>query len=119
MTRKNAHAKDNELSAVVKLAEVRAERTMAATQARLLPEEGAHLEAEELARRVAAQLSSLPQDDRRLLRREILVSVHDLEGLIDALQSQMNELSRELRKVSSHTSAATAYGRAAHPGTHR
>ncbi len=119
MTRKNARALDDELSAVVELAEVRAQRTMAATQARLLPDEGAHLEAEELARRVAAQLASLPQDDRRLLRREILVSVHDLEGLIDTLQAQMNELSRELRKVSSHTSAVTAYGRAAHPGTHR
>lgn len=119
MTNKNARASDNELSSVVKLAEIRAERTMAATQARLLPDENAHLEAEELARRVAAQLASLPQDERHLLRREILVSVHDLEGLIDTLQAQMNELSRELRKVSSHTSAATAYGRTAHPGTHR
>lgn len=119
MTRKSAHT-DSKLSAIVELAEVRTHRTMAAAQARLLPDETAHLEAEEMARRVAAQLSALPQDERHLLRREILVTVHDLEGLIDALQSQMNELSQELRKVSSHTSAATAYGRtgrtAAHPG---
>ena len=119
MPRKNAPAKDNSLSAVVELADIRARRAMAAARARLLPHETAHLEAEEMARRVAAQLATLPDGDRRVLRRDILVAVHDLEGLVDALQAQMNELSRELRKVSTHTSAATAYGRAAHPGKHR
>lgn len=105
------------LSSVVSLVEVQADRIMNATRTRLLPTETAHMEAEELSRRVAAQLSALPEQERNLLRHEIVVAVHDLEGLVDALQTQMNTLANELRKVSSHTSAATAYGRTDHrPG---
>lgn len=113
MTRNTPPKTAREMAAVVELAEARTKRTLAATQTRLLPEETSPLQAEELARRVAVQLQSLPEDDRHLLRRNLLVSVHDLEGLIDALQAQMGDLAQELRKVSSHTAAATAYGRTA------
>jgi hypothetical protein len=98
---------------VVELAEVRSARTMAATQKTLAPEITDALSAEDLARHVAEQLAALPGEDRSLLRRKMLVAVHDLEGLVDALQTQLNGLAHELRKVSSHTNAATAYGRCA------
>lgn len=113
MTRKTQRKPNAALGAVVELADARAKRTMTATQTSLLPDETAPLAAEELARRVAQQLATLPEDDRRLLRRNMLVAVHDLEGLVDALQTQMDGLAQELRKVSEHTSAATAYGRTA------
>jgi hypothetical protein len=98
---------------VVELAEIRSARVMAAARQALVPGADDALEAEELARRVAGQLAALPAEDRSLLRRKVLVAVHDLEGLVDALQAQLNGLAHELRKVSSHTSAATAYGRRA------
>ncbi|MCR6632561.1 MAG: hypothetical protein NVV74_22340 [Magnetospirillum sp.] len=105
---------------VVALAEARATRTLAATQALLLPEADEPLAAEELSRRVAAQLAALPAEERPLLRRKVLVAVHDLEGLVDALQAQLDGLADELRKVSTHSSAATAYGRMARrPSDHR
>lgn len=96
---------------VVELAEIRAARTAIATQRALVPDTDEILSAEELSRRVASQLAALPADDRSLLRRKVVVAVHDLEGLVDALQSQLNGLAQELRKVSSHSSAASAYGR--------
>lgn len=65
---------------VVALAEARATRTLAATQALLLPEADEPLAAEELSRRVAAQLAALPAEERPLLRRKVLVAVHDLRG---------------------------------------
>lgn len=99
--------------AIIELAEMRAARTLAATQALLLPDEASPLAAEDLSRRVAAQLSSLPKDESLLLRRKLLVAVHDLEGLVDALQSEMDGLADELRKVSSHSAAVSAYGRPA------
>lgn len=100
-------------TAVIELAEVRTTRTLAATQALLVPDAATPLEAEELSRRVAAQLLSLPQEESLLLRRKVLVAVHDLEGLVDALQTQMDGLAHELRKVSDHNTAASAYGRPA------
>lgn len=99
------------LPAAIERTERHACRVIAATRTRLLPGEDTQLDAEELSRRVADQLSSLPEQDRGLLRREMLVAVHDLEGLVDALEAQMGDLSVELRKVTSHTRAATAYGR--------
>lgn len=105
---------------IIELADVRAARTLSATQAMLVPDETATLAPEELSRRVAAQLAALPHDEGQLLRRKVLVAVHDLEGLVDALQAQMNGLAQELRKVSSHSTAATAYGRnARRPPDHR
>lgn len=109
-----------DLTAIIELADVRAARTMAATQASLLPSEPTLLDAEELSRRVAEQLACLPHEEGLLLRRKMLVAVHDLEGLIDALQEQMNTLAQELRKVSSHSNAATAYSRPVRrPSDHR
>lgn len=114
MTRKT------DLNAIIELADVRAARTMVATQASLLPNEPTLLDAEELSRRVAEQLAALPTAEGLLLRRKMLVAVHDLEGLVDALQEQMNTLAHELRKVSSHSSAATAYSRPVRrPSDHR
>lgn len=108
------------LSAIIELADVRAARTMAATQASLLPSEPTLLDAEELSRRVAAQLATLPREEGLVLRRKMLVAVHDLEGLIDALQEQMSTLAQELRKVSTHSNAATAYSRPVRrPSDHR
>ncbi|MGE5517948.1 MAG: hypothetical protein ACM31D_19265 [Bacteroidota bacterium] len=109
-----------DLDAIIELADVRAARGLAATQAALLPDETTLLDAEELSRRVAEQLSTLPRDQGLLLRRKMLVAVHDLESLVDALQEQMNTLALELRKVSSHSSAATAYSRPVRrPSDHR
>lgn len=108
------------LNAIIELADVRAARTMAATQASLLPNEPTLLDAEELSRRVAAQLATLPREEGLVLRRKMLVAVHDLEGLIDALQEQMTTLAQELRKVSTHSTAATAYSRPVRrPSDHR
>lgn len=99
---------------VVELAEIRANRTLAATRALLVPGANDALSPEDLSRRVAEQLSALPDDQRSLLRRKILVAVNDLEGLVESLQGQMNDLAHDLRKVSNHSSAATAYCRTAH-----
>lgn len=108
------------LTAIIELADVRAARTIAATQASLLPNEPTLLDAEELSRRVAAQLATLPREEGLVLRRKMLVAVHDLEGLIDALQEQMTTLAQELRKVSTHSTAATAYSRPVRrPSDHR
>lgn len=107
-------------SEIIELAEVRATRTLSATQAMLLPDEAAQLTAEELTRRVAEQLAALPQEEGLVLRRKMLVAVHDLEGLVEALQTQMNVLAQELRKVSTHSTAAAAYGRPVRrPSDHR
>lgn len=104
---------------LVDLADVRTSRTLASTQAMLAPDATEPLKAEELSRRVAAQLAALPDDKRSLLRRKVLVAVHDLEGLVEALQAQLDGLAGELRKVSAHTTAATAYGRMTHrPADH-
>lgn len=109
-----------DLDSIIDLADVRASRTLAATQAALLPNEPTLLDAEELSRRVAEQLATLPPGEGLLLRRKMLVAVHDLEGLVDALQEQMNTLSHELRKVSNHSNAATAYSRPVRrPSDHR
>lgn len=109
-----------DISEIIELAEVRATRTLTATQAMLVPDETATLTAEELSRRVAEQLATLPQEEGLLLRRKMLVAVHDLEGLVEALQTQMNGLAQELRKVSSHSTAASAYGRPTRrPSDHR
>lgn len=100
------------INAVVELAEIRTARTLARTQARLVPEITSELAAEELSRRVAAQLAALPADERSLLQRNVMVAVHDLEGLVTSLQTELNDLAAELRTVSNHSGAATAYGRA-------
>lgn len=105
--------------AVVDLAEIRTARTLARTQARLLPEITDHLAAEDLSRRVAAQLAALPVGERNLLRRDVVVAVHDLEALVASLRTELSDLVDELRTVSSHSGAATAYGRAARPSENR
>lgn len=98
---------------VIDLAERRTERVLAATQALLVPDAVGALAAEELSRRVARQLAELPPEQGALLRRKVVVAVHDLEGLVAALQDQLNTLAGELRKVSAHSTAALAYGRRA------
>jgi hypothetical protein len=96
---------------VVDLAEHRSQRVLAAAQQMLVPDAQEMLAAEELSRRVAEQLATLPPDQGALLRRKVLVAVHDLEGLIEALQQQLDGLADELRRVSVHSTAAMAYGR--------
>lgn len=113
-------AKSKTSSSVVEFAEIRTARTMAVVQSRLVPNVDAILSAEDLSFQVAAQLAALPKADRGLLRQNIALSIHDLDGLVQALESQMTGLALELRKVSSHSDAATAYGRQARrPCDHR
>lgn len=103
---RNAKAKD-----VAKRASIRTARTLARAQALLLPEISDDLAAEEVSRRVAAHMATLPADERGLVRRKVIVAVHDLEGLVASLKSELSDLADELRTVSSHSGATSAYGR--------
>ncbi|MBR9971466.1 hypothetical protein [Magnetospirillum sulfuroxidans] len=62
---------------------------------------------------LARQLSSLPDDSRRLLRRDIAVAAHELEGLVQALETELGLLADDLKSLNQRTGAARAYGQAA------
>lgn len=109
-----------DISEIIELAEIRTERVLNATQVALVPGEDAPLSAQELSRRVAERLAALPPEEGLLLRRKMMVAVNDLEELVETLQSQMTTLAQELRRVSNHSSAVTAYNRPLrHPSAHR
>lgn len=96
---------------VVVHADIRMRRTIAEAQALMVPEVTDCLTAEQLSRHVAAQLATLPATERRRLRRNAQVAMHDLEELVAVLESELSDLADELRTVSSHSGAVTAYGR--------
>ena len=62
---------------------------------------------------LAGQLAALPDDQRRMMRRDIAIAAHELEGLVKALESEMGLLADELKALNQRTSAARAYGRTA------
>ncbi len=105
---------------IVDLAEARLAQNMAEMQALLAPELSDAVSAEALSRHVAAQLAALPAEDGGLLRRKLAVTVHDLETLVASLQQELTGLGQELRTVTCHSGAATAYGTAGRrPTPHR
>lgn len=111
---------DRRPAPVIDLIEVRMTQKLAEAQARLAPNTMDAISAEELSRHVAAQLTHLPTGERTLLRRNLAVTVHDLEGLVAALHDELNGLAEELRTISIHSDAAIAYGQAARrPSDHR
>jgi hypothetical protein len=101
---------DRHPAAIIDLTEVRMTQKLAEAQSRLAPETTEAMNAEELSRHVAAQLATLPSGERTLLRRNLAVTVHDLEGLVTALQDELAGLAQELRTVSIHSDAVSAYG---------
>ena len=61
---------------------------------------------------LARQLSSLPDDGKRLLRRDIAVAAHELEGLVQTLETELGLLANDLKALNQRTGAARAYGQA-------
>lgn len=110
MPRKSKHAPAAK-APVVTLAEARATRTLADIRERLGGD--ADAEASQLAACVASQLASLPAEAKRLLRREVAIAVHELEDLVEALESELDQVADDLHAINRRASAAQAYGHAA------
>lgn len=103
------HSKPNTAS-LPSLAEAQATRSLAQIRERFTGD--ADADAVALAQSLASQLSSLPADDRRLLRRDLAVVTHDLEGLVEALETELGLLASDLKALNNRTGAARAYGQA-------
>lgn len=67
-------------------------------------------DAARLSARLAGELAALPRDERRMMRRDIAVAAHELEGLVSALEAELGLLADELRTLGQRTAAARAYG---------
>lgn len=98
---------------VVPLAEIRAKRMIAEIRETFSGDGPGDEAAKALAVRVAEQLRVLPPHRRRVLRTRLMVSIHDLEGLIAALEAELEALAHDLRTASRHSDASRAYGQGA------
>lgn len=94
-------------------AEIRAGHTIAAARMRLVPETPESAELKEIVGIIADHLSSRSPERRSRMRREALVSVQEMEGMVRLLEFHMQALSSELNKVTKYTGAAAAYTRSA------
>ncbi len=98
---------------VVPLAEIRARRMIAEIRETFSGDGPGDEAAKALAVRVAEQLRVLPAHRRRMFRASLMVSIHDLEGLIAALQAELDALADDLRTANRHSDASRAYGQGA------
>lgn len=104
-------SKATQCAKVVDLAETRATRLLAEVRETLVPADADA--AFHLAQKLAGDLARHPDS---LLRHRVAVAAHDLEDVIAMLQAELDGLANELRAVNRHTTAATAYSRAADAG---
>lgn len=94
-------------------AETRAGHAIAAARMRLVPETPESAELKEIVGIIADHLSSRSLERRSRMRREALVSVQEMEGVVRLLEFHMQALASELHKVTTYTGAAAAYTRSA------
>jgi hypothetical protein len=109
MPRKNPSAD------IIPLAEARIRRVLDGVGRHL----GGEAEALALSEGIARQLAAMPSDQRRLLRRQVALSTHDLEELVNSLEAELGLLADDLRAVNLRSEAARAYRRAAIMAPHR
>lgn len=95
----------------VTLAEAKTTRTLAALRQRVGATSDA--DAAAMAAAVASQMAALPASDKRLLRRDMAIAAHELEGLVQALEAELGLLASDLRDLNQRTGAARAYSQAA------
>jgi len=67
------------------------------------------LDARQLAEILAQQISELPDDQRRLVRRRVSVAIGDLESLIEELEGDLASLAKDLQALNHHDGAVRAY----------
>lgn len=106
------HSKPNQAKEVGP-AEAETNRVIGQVRQRLGIAELSELDAADLSARLARHLAALPDDERRVMRRDLAIAAHDLEGLVAALEAEMGQLASELKALHQRTDAARAYGRAA------
>lgn len=96
---------------VVELAEIRSRRVLEELRDALLPGGPAPTDPAALAGALADKLERLPQAEARAYRRRMAMAVQDLERLGEALRRELAQIARDLRAVSAHGAAASAYCR--------
>ncbi|MCA1908502.1 MAG: hypothetical protein LDL39_09080 [Magnetospirillum sp.] len=92
--------------------EAQANRTLAQAHLRMGTADLTETDAATLSIHLAAQLSNLSDDQRRLRRRDLALVTHDLEALVEALETELGQLAGELKALNHRTDAARAYGAA-------
>lgn len=92
--------------------EAQASRALAQAHLRMGTAELTEADATDLSMRLARQLAALPDDQRRLRRRELALVAHDLEALVEALETELGQLAGELKDLNHRTGAVRAYGAA-------
>jgi len=93
------------------LAQVQADRTIAGIGDRLCIEDLDTASAAILAERVAEGLRALPADGRRAALVNTALSLVELEEVCRSLNTHRDEVGEEIRRVSCHNTATTAYRR--------
>ncbi|OJX79986.1 hypothetical protein [Magnetospirillum sp. 64-120] len=105
------NSKPNQAQSVSPM-EARANQALARAHLQIGTAEMTEADAANLSIRLAGQLAGLPDDQRRLRRRDLALVVHDLEALVDALETELGELAGELKALNHRTGAVRAYGAA-------
>ena len=67
---------------------------------------------EQLHRIAEERMAGLPPAEREVLRRKALVAYSELERLIEEMSQHLADIGSELRKVTQHNRAASAYAQA-------
>ncbi|GEM_PF-2386895 len=92
--------------------EAQANRALAQAHLQMGSADLTEADATNLSIRLAEQLAGLSGEQRYLRRRELALVAHDLEALVDALETELDQLASELKALNHRTGAARAYGAA-------
>ena len=92
--------------------EARVARKLAEVHHMLAPGLAAPFTLDELQKAAELRMASLPPAEQERLRLRAIVAYAELEQVIEELSLHLAAIGDELHKVSHHSRAATAYGRA-------
>jgi len=105
------NSKPNQAQTVTAM-EAQANRALAQAHLRMGTADISETDATDLAQRLARQLAGLSDEQRRLRRRDLALVAHDLEALVEALETELGQLAGELKALNHRTGAVRAYGAA-------